>query len=174
MDDAFQYIIAIGGLESETAYPYTAQDGSCKAQKSLFQSDISGYQDIAEYSESSLQVAVANIGPVSVAIDASHSSFQFYTGGVYYEPACSETQLDHGVLAIGYGVYNGQDYWLVKNSWGTSWGLQGFIMMSRNRDNNCGIATMSSYPTGAHLPEAKFEKFLKLGKLTSFDPLAKN
>jgi cathepsin L len=164
MDDAFQYIIAIGGLETESRYPYTAQDGSCNANSAYFRADISGYQDVASGSESSLQAAVANIGPISVAIDAALSSFQFYNGGVYYDASCSSTQLDHGVLAVGYGVYNGQDYWLVKNSWGTSWGLNGYIMMSRNRSNNCGIATMASYPTGAHLPAAQFEAKLAEAK----------
>jgi len=71
--------------------------------------------DIPEGSEPALQDAVASVGPVSIAIDASLSTFHFYSKGVYNDPQCSSVQLDHGVLVVGYGNEDGQDYWLVKN-----------------------------------------------------------
>jgi len=148
MDDAFQYIITNNGIDTEASYPYTTSGpNQCEYSAANCGSRVTSFTDVTSGSEAALAEAVA-MKPVSVAIDASQSSFQFYSTGVYYEPACSSTQLDHGVLAAGYGVDAGKDYWLVKNSWGTSWGQNGYIWMSRNRQNNCGIATAASYPSG--------------------------
>jgi len=148
MDDAFKYVIKNNGIDSETSYPYQTQQGSCHYTLANRAAQISSYKDIPSKNESALQVASANIGPVSVAIDASHESFQLYKSGVYHQTLCSQTRLDHGVLVVGYGTdsTSGNDYWIVKNSWGTDWGQQGYIWMSRNKNNNCGIATSASFP----------------------------
>ncbi|ESO95452.1 hypothetical protein LOTGIDRAFT_117223 [Lottia gigantea] len=145
MDQAFSYIKMNKGLDTEASYPYTARDGKCHFNRANVGATDVGFTDIPRFSEANLQQAVATVGPVSVAIDASRSTFHFYKSGVYSDPECSSTRLDHGVLAVGYGT-EGSDYWLVKNSWGTVWGMEGYIMMSRNKNNQCGIATSASYP----------------------------
>ncbi|CAI9728807.1 cathepsin L1-like [Octopus vulgaris] len=145
MDNAFQYIKKFG-IDSESSYPYEGQDDDCRYKKSDVVATDTGYVDVKSMSEDSLKSAVAKVGPISVAIDAGHQSFQLYKHGVYTEESCSPTALDHGVLAVGYGTDNGQDYWLVKNSWGGSWGMKGYIKMARNKNNMCGIATQASYP----------------------------
>lgn len=146
MDQAFEYINSVGGLESESEYPYHATQERCHFVKREVKADLYGCKDIPSGSEEALTQAVASEGPVSVAIDAGHPSFQLYSGGVYDEPECSSKNLDHGVLTVGYGSLEGKEYWLVKNSWGTTWGDNGYIMMARNKDNQCGIATSASFP----------------------------
>merc|ERR1719228_1147539 len=146
MSHAFTYIKENNGIDTESSYPYTAKTG----KKCLFKAEdvgatLQSYKSIPHGDEDALQRAVASVGPISVGIDAGHPSFQLYKKGIYYEPHCSSVRLDHGVLVIGYG----QDYWLVKNSWGTSWGMEGYIKMSRNRKNNCGIASQAVYPVVA-------------------------
>ncbi|GFQ84136.1 cathepsin L [Trichonephila clavata] len=146
MDQAFEYIKKNKGIDTEASYPYTAEDGSCHFKKSDVGATVTGYVDIPTGDEEALKQAVATVGPISVAIDASHDSFQSYQDGIYDEPECSSEELDHGVLAVGYGTEDGSDYWLVKNSWGKTWGTKGYIKMARNKDNQCGIATQASYP----------------------------
>jgi len=147
MTQAMTYIISNGGVDTESSYPYTAQDGTCHYAASNRGSTLKSFVNVNQGDENDLQTKV-HMGPTSVAIDASQSSFQFYSSGVYNEPACSSTQLDHGVLAVGWGTSSGTAYWIVKNSWGTDWGLSGYIWMSRNLNNQCGIATMATLPQG--------------------------
>ncbi|CAF0806192.1 unnamed protein product [Brachionus calyciflorus] len=147
MDQAFDYIKSNKGIDTEESYPYTARDGKCKFNPATVGATDTGYVDIPTGNEKALTEALATVGPISVAIDASRSSFQFYSKGVYSDKGCSSTRLDHGVTAVGYDSLGaGQDYYIVKNSWGTGWGNKGFIWMARNQKNMCGIATMASYP----------------------------
>ncbi|XP_028675287.2 procathepsin L-like isoform X1 [Erpetoichthys calabaricus] len=146
MVNAFKYIKENGGIDTEESYPYKARDGKCRFNPQTIGAKCSGYKNIKSRSEKGLQQAVATVGPISVAIDAGQMSFQLYKRGIYNEPDCSSTDLNHGVLAVGYGTEKGHDYWLVKNSWGLRWGNKGYIQMSRNKKNQCGIATDASYP----------------------------
>nr|ACN43674.1 cathepsin L [Paralichthys olivaceus] len=146
MDNAFRYIVNKGGIHTEDSYPYEGQVGQCRANYGEIGATCTGYYDIPSGNEHALKEAVATFGPVSVAIHASDQSFQLYHSGVYNNPYCSGTALDHAVLIVGYGTEYGQDYWLVKNSWGPAWGDQGYIKMSRNRYNQCGIASAASFP----------------------------
>jgi len=148
MDYAFVYVYNNKGIDTEKSYPYEGEDDKCRYNPNNKGAEVTGLVDIPSGSEQDLQQAVAQVGPISVAIDANHDSFGLYASGVYNEPACSSYDLGHAVLAVGYGTAKkGGDYWLVKNSWGTDWGMKGYIMMSRNKNNQCGIATAASYPT---------------------------
>ncbi|XP_062576353.1 cathepsin K-like [Saccostrea cucullata] len=147
-EKAFKYIKDNGGIDTEESYPYVGKDEfKCKYRPSGVGAKCTGMVHIPSGDELKLQKAVASVGPISVAIDASVKTFHLYKEGVYNEKRCRTRNLDHAVLVVGYGVYQGQDYWLVKNSWSKSWGMDGYIMMSRNKDNQCGIASEALYPT---------------------------
>ena len=142
----WRYVRDAGGIQGESSYRYTARQGRCRFNRGQVVATCSGYHDTQPGSESDLTNALASVGPVSVAIDASASTFRSYRSGVHYSRSCSSRRLNHAVLAAGYGSEGGQDYFLVKNSWGTRWGAGGYIKMARNRGNNCGIASKPSYP----------------------------
>lgn len=160
MDNAFQYVKAIGGLDTEQSYPYHAHKSfRCHFKTANVGSTCSGFMDIDEGDEEALKQAVASQGPISVAIDATQENFMLYRDGVFVDDSCRNGQedLDHGVLVVGYGTTNEtttseggikkpHDYWIVKNSWGSSWGEKGYIRMARNLNNMCGIASSASYP----------------------------
>nr|GEW94588.1 senescence-specific cysteine protease SAG39-like [Tanacetum cinerariifolium] len=129
--------------DTKSNYPYKGTDGTCNSnEESNHAATITGHEDVPANSESALLKAVAS-QPVSVAIDASGSDFQFYSSGVF-TGECG-TELDHGITAVGYGTSDdGTKYWLVKNSWGTSWGQEGYIMMERDIDAKEGISNSES------------------------------
>ncbi|XP_052777162.1 digestive cysteine proteinase 1-like isoform X2 [Mya arenaria] len=146
---SYNYIMKAGGLTSEEQYgQYLAQDGYCHDEKVTAMVQVASYVNVTAYDQEALTFAISSNGPVSVAIDASHLSLSFYADGVYYEPQCGSDpdSLDHAVLAVGYGELNGQKYWLIKNSWSTYWGNDGYVLMSQ-KNNNCGVATAPTFVT---------------------------
>lgn len=146
MNNGYRYIRDNGGLDTERSYPYEGVQRRCRFKSAYVGAKVTGYASVASGSEYSLASALATVGPVPVAIDAAHRSLMFYSGGVYYEPACSPWNLDHAVMAVGYGTLGNQNYWIIKNSWGTTWGLGGYFLLAKDRHNHCGAATMASYP----------------------------
>ncbi|XP_043388192.1 counting factor associated protein D isoform X4 [Chelonia mydas] len=134
---------ATGGLEGALFL----KNGYCHLKSSELLANITGYVNVPVGDVTALRAAIFKNGPVAVSIDASAKSFIFYSNGVYYEPRCgnASSSLNHAVLAVGYGVLQGESYWLIKNSWSTYWGNDGYILMSM-RDNNCGVAMAATYP----------------------------
>lgn len=146
MDYAFDYAID-NGMCIESEYKYTAKQETCNNNCKKY-ATFSSCQDVKENNQQDLTAAVAQ-QPVSVAIEADTREFQLYESGVITGNDCG-TNLDHGVLIVGYGNENGQDYWLVKNSWGTEWGDSGYVKIARSSSINdigiCGIASTPSFP----------------------------
>eukprot|EP00753_Platysulcus_tardus_P022012 PLAT9194.3.p2 GENE.PLAT9194.3~~PLAT9194.3.p2 ORF type:complete len:336 (-),score=94.22 PLAT9194.3:148-1128(-) len=145
MDNAFKYIIA-NGICTEASYPYTAQDGTCKASSCTKGATLSSYQDITKNNQQAMMTAAAR-QPVSIAVEADQSGWQFYSGGVF-DGTCG-TKLDHGVLVVGYGTQGSSPYYIVKNSWGSSWGEQGYILLGNHASGSgqCGMYMAGSTPT---------------------------
>ena len=147
---AFDFIKRHGGISSDSSYPYAGRQGRC--HPSPVAATLDKYFTIRHGNERALKHAVACVGPVAAGIDSSLPSFQHYTGEVYDDPECSSTLLDHAVLIVGHGSEKGNDHWLVKNSWRTSWGSNGYMKIARNGRNQCGIASSATFPTVLSTP----------------------
>merc|ERR1712066_1093174 len=136
MDDGFEFAEA-NNMATEASYPYTARDGSCKSSftTALPKGAVTGYKDVTPKSVDAMMSAL-QLGPVSIALDGGGNAFQGYKSGV---------------LTVGYGTLDGNDYWKVKNSWGTSWGMDGYILLTRTtgtfkKSGECGMLSEPSYP----------------------------
>ncbi|XP_067086492.1 digestive cysteine proteinase 2 [Osmerus mordax] len=146
MANAYDYVVS-NGLQSTSTYPYTSVDTQpCFYDSHQSVAHISDYRFIPKGDVQALANAVATIGPITIALDADHLSFLFYSSGIYEEPSCNPNNLSHAALLVGYGSEGGKDYWIIKNSWGTGWGEGGFMRMIRNGSNTCGIASYAIYP----------------------------
>ncbi|KAL4708925.1 hypothetical protein ACJJTC_014953 [Scirpophaga incertulas] len=143
---AYKWIMKHGLPTEEDYGGYLGQDGYCHIDNVTLVTSIKGWVNVTTNDEKALRLAIFKNGPISISIDASHKSFSFYSNGVYYEPKCKNKldELDHSVLAVGYGILNGKKYWLVKNSWSNMWGNDGYVLMA-TKDNNCGVLTAPTY-----------------------------
>lgn len=136
-----------GGISTEKAYPYYAEDRNCTVESSTFALEVKGGSvNITEGDEVELGEAVFEHGPVSIAFEVV-DGFRDYTSGVYTSDVCknSPSDVNHAVLAVGYGEEDGMKYWIVKNSWGADWGDEGFFKIQRDV-NMCGVAVCNSFP----------------------------
>ena len=159
IDGAFDYVMqnpwstGSGGIQTALSYPYEAKKGQrCYFNPTKVGAYMRGYVKLTP-TENALKEAVYDHGPVSVLVTITQRAFYYYKEGVFIDNSCGHGEMlpNHAMLVVGYGREGGKDYWLVKNSWGTSWGEKGYIKMARNRNNMCGIASNIFIPTGVSL-----------------------
>ena len=141
---AFKYIESAGGIDAAYSYPYRATGMICQFDRQNVSARVMGVVSV-ENDEQVLKDAVANVGPVAVSLDVASVYFQFYARGILNGVSCS-SEANHALTVIGYGAEEGQEFWLLKNSWGTGWGEDGYLRLARNTDNLCGIASRACYP----------------------------
>ena len=141
----YDYVIVNNGIDTEESYPYKGKDEKCKFNRTNVGVEIVAYAKIPRGDENALEKAVA-VRPVTVAIDASLPSLHFYKKGIYEDECCYQNVANHIVLVVGYDVTeNGTEYWIIKNSWGTGWGKDGYFWMEKGK-NTCGVANSATFP----------------------------
>jgi len=134
--NAYHYVQMAGGIDTYSSYPYTAEDGTCVFNRNTIAARLSGWEYVTDnQDEGQMANYLVAKGPLSVCVDASNWSF--YTGGVYPASSCG-TSIDHCVDVVGYNL-SGSPYWIIRNSWGTAWGLQGYMMLQYGKDA-CAVA----------------------------------
>jgi len=145
MINGWNHVAQAGGIQSEETYPYKHKDGHCQEDNSMFVAHCGGYEEVSP-NESAMESALVEIGyPISIGVHAG-SSFQHYHSGVYDDTHCKNGQLNHAILVVGYDKSGSEPYWIVKNSWGGSWGDHGYINMKMGV-NTCGMKADPCYPT---------------------------
>jgi cathepsin L len=146
----FNYIKKGGLVNYANDYGYKEKKTVCQYQNfNRANLTVKGLLELVRGDEDVLKNALFNHGPVAMGIDAGHPSFQFYKRGVYYEPDCKNGfyDLDHAMLLVGYDTTpEGEDYWIIKNSWGPNWGVNGYFWLTRDGSNHCGVATDGVIP----------------------------
>lgn len=136
----FDYVLE-NQLSTRSGYPYKAEVGECRATENKIKIHLKGYGYVdAEDDDDNLAEAVTKFGPIVVSINSDLETFMRYSSGIYFDEKCTD-EVNHGALLVGYGSEDGIDYWIVKNSFGESWGESGYIRMARKMGNDCGIRT---------------------------------
>lgn len=140
--NAYRYILFNRGIDTNATYPWQGKSSFCHYKKLRNNPTVRAIVAIPSRNETALAVAVATVGPIAVAIDARGRKFRFYKQGIYNEASCNSHALNREALVVGYA----RSFWILKNSWGRNWGVRGYMYMSRNGRNLCGIATRAIYP----------------------------
>jgi cathepsin L len=142
----FEYIRDRGGISAQSDYPYTGKFGECRRADKPVNISVKGYGFVQSENSETFKRALVSEGPLTIGVDQTQESFMRYAGGIYFEPNCEENYLTHAVLLVGFGVEDGEEFWVIKNSFGVTWGENGYMRIAMNRGNDCGVKKAAEFP----------------------------